>query len=373
MEETTHTTDVLNPFAVHGRNGPQTALTEATVQREIAEVQAALLIAKRFPRDPVQAVDRILQACTRPQLASAALYQYARGGADISGPSIRLAEAIAQQWGNLICGVSEIARRPGESECIAYAWDLETNFRDDRRFLVKHVRNTRRGNYVVTDERDVYEMIANQGARRKRACILTVVPGDVVEAAIRQVEVTLQTNIRLTPDRLKAMLETFEEYSVTKDMIEARIQRRIDAITPALFIQLGKIANSLKDGMSEPADWFEIHAATPASSESAQVIKEKLVARKPQRQTTPPAPDEAGTAPAGPTEQPLAPGEAGAPYQLSELVKILRNRLVRERAEHRSLPEPWQTWERELGRLSALQDDSPEAARMVSALLDALQ
>ena len=56
------------------------------------------MIARMNPRDPVKAMDRILNACTRPTLANAATYSYSRGGSDITGPTIRLAEAIAQGW-----------------------------------------------------------------------------------------------------------------------------------------------------------------------------------------------------------------------------------------------------------------------------------
>lgn len=269
----------INPFA----NAPVVAkqsgtIAEAAVQREVAEVQAAMVIAKRFPRDQIVAMDKILQACTRPSLAESALYQYSRGGSDITGPSIRLAEVMAQGWGNVLCGVTELGRHEGRSECLSYAWDLETNFRDDKRFSVRHWRDTKKGGYAITDERDVYELIANMGARRKRACILTVIPGDVVEAAIRQCEVTMKTKIQITPDFITGLIATFATHGVTKEHIEKRIQRRIDSITPALAAQLKKIHNSLKDGMSTPADWFEVAASEPIvegpKSKSKPVDKE---------------------------------------------------------------------------------------------------
>ena len=49
-----------NPFAT-GQVAPragQNAVAEASPQREIAEVQAAMGIAKRFPRNPIEALDR---------------------------------------------------------------------------------------------------------------------------------------------------------------------------------------------------------------------------------------------------------------------------------------------------------------------------
>lgn len=242
------------------------ALVEVEQQRAIAETQAAMIIAKRFPRNEAEAMDKILQACTRPTLAEAALYSYSRGGTDVTGPSIRLAEAIGQNWKNLQFGVRELSQKGGESEVEAFAWDVENNTRQVKVFKVPHVRYSKsKGNTPLTDPRDVYEMVANQGARRLRACILGIIPGDVIDAAVKQCEITLKTKAEVTPERLNSLLEKFLGYGVTKEMIEKRIQRRIDAMTPALMVQMGKIFNSLKDGMSGPADWFEI--APPAEGE----------------------------------------------------------------------------------------------------------
>ena len=243
------------------------ALVEVEQQRAIAETQAAMIIAKRFPRNEAEAMDKILQACTRPTLAEAALYSYSRGGTEVTGPSIRLAEAIGQNWKNLQFGVREISQKGGESEVEAFAWDVENNTRQVKVFRVPHVRYSKsKGNTPLTDPRDVYEMVANQGARRLRACILGIIPGDVIDAAVKQCEITLKTKAEVTPERLTSLLEKFVEYGITKEMIEKRIQRRIDAMTPALMVQMGKIYNSLKDGMSGPADWFEV-ASTTAEGE----------------------------------------------------------------------------------------------------------
>ena len=64
--------------------------------RAAQEVQAAMVIAKKFPRDAIQAEKRILDACKRKLLAENAMYVYPRGGTTIEGPSIRLAEVLAQ-------------------------------------------------------------------------------------------------------------------------------------------------------------------------------------------------------------------------------------------------------------------------------------
>ena len=233
------------------------ALIETASRREMAEVQGMIVLAKKFPRDEKRALDRILNACARPTMAEVAVYEYSRGGTPITGPTIRVAEMIAQNWGNIQFGIRELEQRHGESTVEAFAWDLETNTRQSKVFQVPHLRHTRAGTTVLKDPRDIYEMVANQGARRLRACILGVIPGDVVEAATEQCETTMRTKVDITPDSLKAMLEKFEAFGVTKEQIEARIQRRLDTITPAQFVNLRKIYNSLKDEMSKPGDWFQ--------------------------------------------------------------------------------------------------------------------
>lgn len=267
-----------NPFGSPGIAARQSeALVAVEQSRAIAETQAAMVIAKRFPRDPIASMDRILNACARPTLAEQALYTYARGGTEITGPSIRMAEALAQAWGNLQFGIRELEQRPGESTVEAFAWDIETNTRQVKVFQVKHERHTKsKGAYALTDPRDIYELTANQGARRLRACILGVIPGDVIEAATKQCEITLATKAEVTPERLANLVEKFAEYGVTREQIEKRIQRRLDAMTPAQMVDLGKKYNSLKDGMSVPADWFEVESAAtgdapPATSGAAKI------------------------------------------------------------------------------------------------------
>lgn len=297
-----HITDrPANPFGDGQLAARQTggAVAQTDQQRAIAEVQAAMVIARMNPRDPVVAMDRILNACTRPTLANAAVYTYSRGGSDISGPSIRLAEAMAQSWGNMQFGIRELDQRNGESTVQAFAWDVETNTRREVTFQVPHVRHTRQGSKRLEDPRDIYELVANQGARRLRACILAVIPGDVTEAAVNQCEATMHASADTSPEAMQKMLKVFGELGVTKEQIEKRIQRRLDAIQPAQVVALKKVYASLRDGMSVPADWFE------ASTTSADAVRDAI------NKTTPGARN-GGKQPKGPAIDPADDPSAGS-------------------------------------------------------------
>lgn len=253
------------------------AIAQTERNRAIAEVQAAMVLARQFPRDEQRALDKMLVAFQRQGLAEAALYSYSRGGQEITGPSIRAAEAIAQQWGNLQFGIRELSQSSGESTVEAFAWDVETNVRQVKAFQVPHTRYTKsKGNTKLTDPRDIYELVANQGARRLRACILGVIPGDIIEAVVNQTDETLKAKADTSPAALKKLEDAFSGFGVNKEMIEKKIQRRLDTITPAQIVNLRKIYNSLKDGMSKPSDWFEDIKDKPEPSAKAAATVAKV-------------------------------------------------------------------------------------------------
>lgn len=236
------------------------AQTQALMQRASQEVQAAVFMAKQFPRDEDTAYNKIMRATTRRRLAEGAFYEYAKGGTNIFGPSIRLAEVIAQHWGNIETGVKEIERRDGESTAEAYAWDLETNTRVTKQFTVKHQRETKNGSYALTDSREIYELIANQGARRQRACILAVIPSYVVEDAIECCQQTLQADGTPLNVKIEDAVNKFAAIGVTVPMLEEYAQRNVNAFTEQTLNRLWGVYSSIHDGMSGPWDHFNKNA-----------------------------------------------------------------------------------------------------------------
>lgn len=272
----------LNVFGEQPREIKANSVTTAmAMSRQAQEVQAAMIVAKRFPRDERVSNDRILNACMRRSLAESATYAYNRGGSEVTGPSIRLAECIAQNWGNIDFGYIELEQKNGESQVMAYAWDLETNTRQSKVFSVPHRRETKKGAYPLTDARDIYELVANQAARRIRSCILAVIPGDVVESAVKQCELTLKSSASGVPleQRIADMVDKFAEYEVTAEQLRNYIGKNVEAFTENDVIRLGKVYRSLKDGivgsdyflnrMKEEPQKTEEAAQAPATAKKA--------------------------------------------------------------------------------------------------------
>lgn len=277
---------VASPFGSPRTAVADTAGARQDQSRELAETQVKYLMAQQFPRDVIANTDKILNAFTRPTLAEQSQYQFSRGGSDISGPSIRAAEAMAQQWGNIEQGFRERSRGvDGKgvpfSEVEAFCVDLESRTTKRLQFIVRHWRDTKSGGYQLKDERDIYELIANQAQRRVRACILALIPGDVVDAAMQQAEVTLKAKADTSPEAVQKIIAAFEPFGVTKEHIEKRIQRRLDAITPAQVVSLKRIYASLRDGMSGPEEWFEMaDVASKGDTTTLKDITEKAATTK---------------------------------------------------------------------------------------------
>lgn len=273
---------VSNPLAQSGNFAAATqenTMGAVASAGEIARVQAQLVYAAQVGRNPRVAVDNMLNEFQIPELAGVSLYQYARGGSDITGLSIRAAEAMAVAWGHMDFGLRELEQKQGESTVEAFAWDFVTNVRRSITFRVPHYRDTKMGRKKLEDSRDIYEMVANQGSRRIRACILAVIPRHVQDAVEKQIAATMAATFEITPEYLKGWLNQFKKFGVTKEMIEKRIQRKYETITPAQMVGLANIYNSLNDGIGVVADFFEV--AAPAETKAQTLASKAAAATEP--------------------------------------------------------------------------------------------
>ena len=280
-------------------------------QRAIAEVQASLLIAQSCPRNELRARDKLLVACQRLRLAEGAVYTYKRGGTEVKGPSIRLAEAAARYYGNLDYGFREVARRPGESEVEAYCWDKESNTRVSRLFTVKHLRDKGGKSVALSTERDIYEAIASQAQRRVRSAILEIIPGDIIEDALDACEQTMRAAVLDMPKAIKGVLQAFAPMGVNKVMLETRMGRNIEAFQAADIIGLRRIYAGMKDGISQASDWFDMSLQDKPQEQPAQA--QQAPAPK-QEQPAEPQPEPKKTRTRKPKAEPARthPGRAGS-------------------------------------------------------------
>ncbi len=270
------------PNMPRGAAVPMDNINQGTVmvesQRAIAEAQGKLVIAKKFPRDEVQAYAKAMEACKRRGLAEKAFYQYNRGGSSVSGPTIRFAEELARCWGNVDYGIKELSQDKGKSEMQAYAWDMETNTISTQNFTNPHIREAGKQQITLTSQRDIYEANANMGARRLRSRILAILPADYVEAAIEECKRTLAgSNDEPLIDRVKKMVVSFAKFGVTAEQIAKRLGRKVETMTVDDFVEYIGIYNALKEGTSKVSEWFE---TAPEANELTAAINAEIAGGK---------------------------------------------------------------------------------------------
>lgn len=274
----------LTPFQGGRSGGVEVAKAEA-----VSQVLAQLQIAKSFGRVEGECVARIKRACQRRGLAEASQYEYSRGGTAITGASVHLLRAIALAWGNLRYGWTETERRMGESTVKAWAWDQESNTRPEIEFTVRHWRDTKQGGYLLKDERDIYELLANQAARRVRACLEHVIPQDIVEDAVEECNRTLNADAgkESLQDRIRKSVAAFYEIGVSTAQLEAKLQHKIEATTAHELASLGRKYIAIRDGHATVADHFPDAEKVDTA---AVVAAASATPRAPRKQKPPEAP-----------------------------------------------------------------------------------
>lgn len=226
--------------------------------RAITEAQGKLLLAKHFPRDYTHAYAKAMEACQRKGFAEKAFYSFPRGKETVTGVTIRFAEVLAACYGNVDYGIKELSHEEGRSEMQAYAWDLETNTVSSQNFTVEHVRETKFGNNKLTSQRDIYEKTANDGARRMRSRILAILPPDMIEDCIAECKKTLSGgNSVPLADRIKQLVVYFQKKGVTQEMLEKRLNHKVEAMSPEEVADYIGIYNGINQKETTVSDWFE--------------------------------------------------------------------------------------------------------------------
>lgn len=228
------------------RVGQATAVEQS---RAVAEVHAAIVVAQQCPRDVQAARLHIQNSCSQLRFAEQAFFRYKRAKSQISGPTIHLARELARCWGNVQYGIAEMSRddEHGQSEMLAFAWDVQTNSRSSTTFIVPHKRDTTEGSKPLVDMRDIYENNANMGARRVREMIFAILPPWLVEEAKELCNKTLADGGgEPLPKRIDAAIVGFAGLGVSTERLEQKLGRPKEEWTGYDVAQLRVIFRSIR-------------------------------------------------------------------------------------------------------------------------------
>ena len=235
--------------------------TTAAAAEANMTIQAAVIMARKFPRNEDQAFEALMRSCQRPRFAEVASYSFPRGGQQVSGASIKLAREAKRLWGNIRTGLEitfdeqgdGTTRDPGLRRIRGWAWDLQTNtyesFEDS--FLKLHQRKVRGVDtqWIVPDERDLRELTFRRGAICVRNAILALMPPDLIDDARDEAAQTIEAQAKKDPEgEKKKLIMGFSRLKVTPEMLEELIGHPLAQASPAEIANLRQVFVSIRDG-----------------------------------------------------------------------------------------------------------------------------
>lgn len=222
-----------------------------------AEIMQQEARADMKPRSPAKAARNIMSLATMSERAAQECgYALPRGNKPVLGPSIRLAEIVAGQWGNARVGarVVHVDRIEKFVEAEGIFHDLETNVattaRVRRRIVDKNGRLFNDDMIIVT---------GNAAASiAKRNAILAAVPkavwADAYEASIQ----VLRGDAKTLPERRSDLFKAFASFGVKPEQIAAYLQiADANDLTLDHIATLTVIFKALKAGEEQVETYFE--------------------------------------------------------------------------------------------------------------------
>lgn len=229
-----------------------------------AEVDQQITTAHAYPRSITRVVQNITALATLDERsAEECVYALPRGGKPIKGPSVRLAEIIASQWGNCRVGarVVHVDRVEKYVEAEGVFHDLETNTATTARV---RRRLSRRDGRLLDD--DMIVVTGNAAcAIAKRNAILGGVPKAAWRRAYEDVEAVLAGDVKTLAERRDRALKSFAAFGVTPEQIFVALGvDGLDDIKLNHMATLTAMRSSLKSGEVTVEEMFAVGKAARA-------------------------------------------------------------------------------------------------------------
>ncbi len=241
---------------------------EASIARH--EIETALMVARRFPRDEERALNTLLAACKRLSFAERTIYSYPRGNTIIQGPSVHLAREAARVFGNIDYGF-RIVRDDGKAMTVrGFAFDKETNTRVESDAHFRKLVYRKKGGWQTPDERDLRELVNKHGAIVERNCILKIVPDYFKEEAMAASREAQRAHVgKDTVVIVRDLLASFLTLHVTEADLHKFLKHPVSRINGEELVQLRGIYRSIADGNSDWSDYADPDAEKPAGAPNA--------------------------------------------------------------------------------------------------------
>lgn len=227
--------------------------SEALPLAMTAQVNTQVATAKQYPRNIKQIIATVTDYVTMDlETAASCTYSKPQGGKFIEGESIRLAEIMAAEWGNLAIEVGLVREEETRVICFANVWDMEKNMA--HREEVSRSIKGKNGKYPA----HMIETTISAGkAIARRNAIFAVIPKSYVIKLRETAQNYMEQNIGNIKEAWTALVAAFSKYSVSEQELKSVLDiGDKDNVSASHVIKATKIGVAFKDGALSRDDLF---------------------------------------------------------------------------------------------------------------------
>ncbi len=224
------------------------------------EIQATIILAKKFPRNEESAFGNLMKSCDRLSFAKEAEYSFPRGGTTVRGPSVNLAREAARVWQNMRYGLKIVQNLDDDITIEGWAWDIETNVKVACQDSFQKLIQRKGKGWVKPDERDLRELVNRRGAIAIRNSILQLLPRDFIEDAQNECQKTRKSNQKDPKKAVKDLIMAFSKlkpFGISVEMLEKYLTHPLNECNADQVDDLRLVYTSLLDGNSTWSDYVE--------------------------------------------------------------------------------------------------------------------
>ncbi len=183
-----------------------------------AEIDQQIATAKQYPRILQRVTANILTLATLDdEAARECMYSLPRGGKPIVGPSIRLAEIVASQWGNcrIAARPTDVDRNNKRVEAQGLFWDLQTNV---GQMVTVHRRIVGKNGQIYND--DMILVTANAACSiARRNAIFAGVPKAIWRKAYESAVAVIKGDIKTLSERKERAYQAFAAFGINREQL----------------------------------------------------------------------------------------------------------------------------------------------------------
>lgn len=244
-----------------------------------AELDVQISTAKAYPRNVRRSMDYAIELATMDEAtAQSCFYCLPRKDKDgtrkeIRGGSIRLAEIIANSWGNLHAATRIVENDGRHITAEGVAWDLETNVKMAMQNKVSIRFGEKDGKGGYTANGDMQTVLSNAAsAKALRNAIFKVVPKALIDRVLEKAMTFAVGDQKSVNSKVADLFDKLNKMGISKEKILAYFERAtINDITVEDYKSLIGVGTAIKEGHIKIEDVFKVETENSTLSPAEKI------------------------------------------------------------------------------------------------------